>query len=90
LIFSDDLSMKALSGSFAARTRAVFAAGLDIALHSNGDLNEAHAVADASPELAGASLRRAEGALARIAAGPQAFDAEATRAQLAALMASAA
>ena len=39
LIVSDDLSMKALGGPFAERTRAVFAAGLDIALHCNGDLD---------------------------------------------------
>jgi beta-N-acetylhexosaminidase len=89
LIVSDDLSMKALSGSFETRTQAVFAAGLDIALHCNGDLKEARAVASATPELAGASLRRAEAALARVAAGPRAFDAEAARAELAALMASA-
>ena len=45
LILSDDLSMKALGGPFATRARAVFAAGLDIALHCNGDLAEARAVA---------------------------------------------
>ncbi len=87
LILSDDLSMKALSGPFAARARAVFAAGLDIALHCNGDLGEAGAVADAAPELAGASLRRAEAALARIAGGPRPFDVEAARAELAAMFA---
>jgi beta-N-acetylhexosaminidase len=85
LILSDDLSMKALGGPFAERARAVFAAGLDMALHCNGDLAEARAVAEASPELAGASLRRAESALARIAGGPQAFDIEAARTELAAL-----
>ena len=86
LILSDDLSMKALRGPFAERTRAVFAAGLDIALHCNGDLGEARAVAEASPELAGASLRRAESALARIAGPPQPFDVEAARAELEAMM----
>ena len=68
-------------GAAAARspnaTRAVFAAGLDIALHCNGDLTEARAVAEATPELAGASLRRAEAALKRVAGGPQPFDAAA-------------
>jgi beta-N-acetylhexosaminidase len=86
LILSDDLSMKALSGPVATRARAAFAAGLDIALHCNGDLTEARAVAEASPELAGASLRRAEAALARIVGGPQPFDVEAGRAELAAMM----
>ena len=39
LLFSDDLSMKALGGPFEARARAVFAAGVDIALHCNGELS---------------------------------------------------
>ncbi|HYA73949.1 MAG TPA: glycoside hydrolase family 3 N-terminal domain-containing protein, partial [Roseiarcus sp.] len=86
LILSDDLSMKALGGPFEERARALFAAGLDIALHCNGDLAEARAVAGASPELAGLSLRRAEAALARVAAGPQPFDVEAGRAELDATM----
>ena len=53
LLFSDDLSMKALGGPFEARTRAAFAAGVDIALHCNGDLAEARPVAEAAPPLAG-------------------------------------
>ena len=60
LIFSDDLSMKALSGSFAEKTRGVFAAGLDIVLHCNGDLTEAREVVAETPELAGDALRRAD------------------------------
>jgi beta-N-acetylhexosaminidase len=64
LLMSDDLSMKALSGSFAERASAVFAAGVDLALHCNGDLDEGEAVAQASPELSGASLERAKKALA--------------------------
>jgi len=89
LILSDDLSMKALGGPFAARAQAVFAAGVDIALHCNGDLAEAAPVAAASPELAGESLRRAEAALARAAGGPQPLDIEAARAELAGLLESA-
>ena len=86
LILSDDLSMKALGGPFGERARAVFAAGVDVVLHCNGDLAEARAVAGATPELAGASLRRAQGALARVAGGPQPFDVEAARAELEAMM----
>ncbi len=82
LLISDDLSMKALAGDFLARTRAVFEAGVDLALHCNGDLAEARAVADATPELAGRALQRAEAALARIAGGPAPFDAEAAAARL--------
>ena len=63
LIFSDDTSMKALRGSFAEKTRAIFAAGLDIVLHCNGDLTEARAVVAETPELKGEALRRAEAAL---------------------------
>lgn len=68
LLFSDDLSMQALSGSLGARAAAAFAAGIDIALHCNGDLNEARAVASAAPVLQGASLARAEAAWAYRAA----------------------
>jgi beta-N-acetylhexosaminidase len=89
LIVSDDLSMKALTGDFATRTRGVFAAGLDIALHCNGDLSEARQVTAVTPDLTGASLSRAEAALARVAGGPQAFDAAAGRAELDALLAGA-
>ncbi|HKH82006.1 MAG TPA: beta-N-acetylhexosaminidase [Methylovirgula sp.] len=62
LLLSDDLSMQALSGSLRDRTEAAFAAGIDIALHCNGDLPEAAAVATAAPVLAGQSLARASGA----------------------------
>ncbi len=76
LLLSDDLSMKALGGPFESRTRAAFAAGVDIALHCNGDLAEARPVAEASPELSGRALSRAQAALSRIAAGPDEFDVE--------------
>ncbi len=83
LLFSDDLSMKALGGPFDVRTRAAFAAGIDIALHCNGELEEARPVAEASPMLNGRALGRAQALLARIAGGAQAFDVEAGRAELA-------
>jgi len=83
LIMSDDLSMKALGGSFADRALGLFAAGIDVALHCNGDLAEAEAVAGACPRLAGDALRRAEAALARIAHPPEPLDVEAARARLA-------
>ncbi len=82
LLISDDLSMKALKGDFFARARGVFDAGLDIALHCNGDLAECEPVAEASPTLAGPSLERAEAALKRIAGGPDEFDVQAARAKL--------
>ena len=76
LLISDDLSMKALKGDFGDRTRGVFAAGLDLALHCNGDLDEGRPVAEATPWLAGPSLARAEAALARVTASPPEFDAD--------------
>ena len=74
LIMSDDVSMKALRGPFDERARAIFDAGLDVVLHCNGDLEEARAVAAASPALAGRSLERAAAALAA-RSPPQPFDA---------------
>ncbi len=82
LLMSDDLSMKALSGSFDARARALFAAGVDMALHCNGDLAEARQVAAASPELDGRSAERAAAALALIAGPPEVFDPVDARAKL--------
>ena len=87
LLLSDDLSMKALGGPMGARAESVFAAGVDVALHCNGEMAEARAVAESAPELAGEPLRRARAALAAIAAGPDPFDAEAGRAEFAALLA---
>jgi beta-N-acetylhexosaminidase len=72
LLMSDDLSMKALSGSFAERTQALFAAGVDMALHCNGLLDEALPVAEASPRLDGKAAERAAKALSRLnEANPQ-------------------
>ena len=90
LLMSDDLSMKALSGSFRDRARALFAAGVDLALHCNGDLGEAREVAAEAPLLAGKALERAERALARIAGDRLAFDPVESREKLAAALASAA
>ncbi|HET7412037.1 MAG TPA: beta-N-acetylhexosaminidase, partial [Pararhizobium sp.] len=64
LLMSDDVSMKALSGDFAARTRAILAAGCDVALHCNGVMEEMRAVAEAAPLLSGDAKRRADAAMA--------------------------
>jgi beta-N-acetylhexosaminidase len=76
LLMSDDLSMKALSGSFSSRARATLAAGCDVVLHCNGGMDEMAAVAAGAGPLAGDAARRAEAALARLAP-PEPFDAEA-------------
>lgn len=47
VLVSDDLSMKALGGGFAERTRAALDAGCDLVLHCNGDMAEMQAVASA-------------------------------------------
>lgn len=87
LVMTDDLSMKALSGSFREKTEAAFAAGCDMALHCNGDMEEMTAVAEASPILEGVALRRAEVALARIRHEPEPLDPVEARARLDAALA---
>ena len=82
LLMSDDMSMKALAGSFAERAAATFAAGVDIALHCNGNLAEAAGVAGVSPVLDGRALARANAALALLGAGRTDFDPVDARAQI--------
>ncbi len=78
LLMSDDVSMKALSGTIAERSRAAFAAGCDVVLHCNGDLAEMTQVAGLAPTLAGEAAQRAEAALVHRKA-PEEFDVEAAR-----------
>jgi beta-N-acetylhexosaminidase len=73
LLMSDDLSMRALSGALADRARATFAAGCDLALHCNGNMEEMVAVASVAPYLEGKALQRFEAALAQLQE-PQDFD----------------
>lgn len=71
LLMSDDITMQALSGSLAERSRAAIAAGCDIVLYCRGDVAEMNEVADASPVLSGEAARRADVALAlRMAPAP--------------------
>ncbi|AWM01433.1 beta-N-acetylhexosaminidase [Bradyrhizobium amphicarpaeae] len=86
LLMSDDVSMNALSGNIAERTRAIFAAGCDMALHCNGNIEEMREVAGQTPELAGRALERASAALAARKA-PQPLDRVAARMELDALIA---
>jgi beta-N-acetylhexosaminidase len=85
LLMSDDVSMNALSGSIAERTRAVFSAGCDLVLHCNGRLDEMREVAAETPELSGRALERAERALASRKA-PLPFDRIQGRAELEAMI----
>ena len=81
LLMTDDLSMGALRGLMFRRVRAAFNAGCDIALHCNGNLEEMQGVLKSSPILSGASLRRAEDALA-VRQAPDDFDVEAALARI--------
>jgi len=74
LILSDDLSMKALSGSLRERAEASLKAGCDIVLHCNGDLAEMASVAEGVRKLKGKSAERADAALARIVHTPEPLD----------------
>jgi beta-N-acetylhexosaminidase len=85
LLMSDDVSMNALSGTLAERSRAAIAAGCDVVLHCNGKLDEMRQVAGESPVLEGAAKRRADAALGARRA-PAAFDVAAARGEFAAIM----
>lgn len=88
LLMSDDLSMKALSGSFGERTEAALAAGCDVVLHCNGDIAEMRAIAAATPVLDGRAGERAAAALARLRP-PGPLDRAAAREELDGLLAGA-
>ena len=85
LLMSDDVSMNALAGSIAERTRSIVVAGCDMVLHCNGKLDEMREVADHAPELSGMALERALRALGS-RKRPAPFDRMAARAELDALV----
>lgn len=86
LIMTDDLSMKALSGSLTERVEASLKAGCDVVLHCNGDLDEMRRVAEGVGKLKGAARRRADAALARIVHTPEPLDVVQARARFDALL----
>jgi beta-N-acetylhexosaminidase len=63
-LMGDDISMGALMGSMAERTRQSLAAGCDLVLHCNGNLGEMEEVASNCGELSGKALARTDRALA--------------------------
>jgi beta-N-acetylhexosaminidase len=85
-LMSDDVSMGALSGSIATRSRAALAAGCDLILHCNGRFEEMQTVAAETPALAGEAARRAAAALAA-RRPPLPFDRAEARARFSAMMA---
>lgn len=89
LLMSDDITMKALSGTMRARAERVIAAGSDVVLHCSGDLSEMRAAAAGTPGLAGRALERFAAAL-QVTKTRQPFDVAAAEAQLAGVLATAA
>jgi beta-N-acetylhexosaminidase len=85
LLMSDDLSMKALTGSIRQRAEAVIRAGSDVALHCNGDLGEMSDAAAGVPRLAGDAARRCESAFTAISTRKP-FDLASAEASLAAIL----
>jgi len=63
LLITDDMSMKALKGTFAEKTRASLDAGCDVVLHCHGVMAEMEEVAAAAGPLKGKALARAKAAL---------------------------
>jgi beta-N-acetylhexosaminidase len=68
LLMTDDLSMRALSGSMGDRASAALAAGCDVVLHCNGGMEEMEAIAATVCRLSGAAAARAARAEAARAA----------------------
>ena len=59
-LMTDDLTMRALKGSLADRTRASVAAGCDLILHCKGGIADMREVASATPVLSGKALERTD------------------------------
>lgn len=84
LLMSDDLSMEALGGTLADRSRAALAAGCDLVLHCNGQLDEMQDIAGATGTMNDRAQRRGARAIAQRRA-PEAIDIAACEAELQAL-----
>lgn len=65
LLMTDDITMKALSGTEAERAAASIAAGCDLVLHCNGAIADMRPVAAAAGPMTHAAQRRAAAALAQ-------------------------
>lgn len=66
LLMSDDLSMKALRGSYQEKAEATLAAGCDLVLHCNGKMDEMIEVAKGTAKMTAEALRRANAAWAKM------------------------
>ncbi|WP_041527618.1 glycoside hydrolase family 3 N-terminal domain-containing protein [Paracoccus aminophilus] len=84
LLMTDDIGMKALSGTAGERAAAAIRAGCDIVLSCNESIAEMEAIVAASGDLTPEAARRADAALAA-RRSPEPADLAALRAELAAL-----
>lgn len=71
LLMSDDLSMKAMQGSFTERAEKTLAAGCDLVLHCNGKMEEMVAVAKGMSSLTQKAKERSQRAWQQLAARQQ-------------------
>ncbi|SLN12694.1 beta-N-acetylhexosaminidase [Ruegeria meonggei] len=85
LIMTDDISMKALSGTPEEIGRQALAAGCDVVLHCNGTFEARAKVLDAAGEMTDQAQSRAERALA-MRQKPAELDIQAAEAELSRLM----
>lgn len=85
LIMTDDISMKALSGTPPENAAAAIAAGCDVILYCNAPLPDRIAVAEAAGEMTAAAQTRAERAL-KMRKTPEDIDISALDAQLETLL----
>ncbi len=87
LLITDDLSMKALSGTFAQKAAQAYDAGCDMLLHCNGVMAEMEKLAAAAAEINPKTARRAKTAL-KFKRKPQPFDEKQALGDLEAIMSS--
>ena len=88
LLISDDLSMKALGGTFTQKVKRALAAGCDVVLHCNGVMAEMTEVAQATPKMGRPALARAARALQVTKHRPEPLDPVDARARLESALAS--
>lgn len=85
LLMTDDISMNALDGTLATRSRATIAAGCDVVLHCNDTFPDRVQVAEAAGEMTDRAQARADAAMAA-RRPPDEIDIPALEAELEALL----
>lgn len=83
LIFSDDLAMKALKGSYVSRTKRALEAGCDLLLHCNLDIERLEEVMEHIPNMPDESVQLLASHLADLSFKP--FDFEQAKAEFTSL-----